>query len=170
MVFVDHMSFPENIAKNAALRENVFMMVVCIENRLPLFLVGKPGSSKSLAKAIIRDSMHGVSTTDPLLRNFKEVQLFTYQCSRFSTSESIMEVFKTACDFQKSKKNRRELVSVVVLEEIGLAEDSPGLPLKTLHPFLDDSTCGMEKSGKKLKPEDQVAFIGYQTGLLTLLK
>ena len=36
-----------NIACNEALRENVFMMVVCIELRIPLFVVGKPGSSKS---------------------------------------------------------------------------------------------------------------------------
>ena len=60
-----------NIAKNAALRENVFMMTVCIELRIPLFLVGKPGSSKSLAKSIIADSMHGQGN---LLKNFKEVR------------------------------------------------------------------------------------------------
>ena len=58
-VFLDAMTVPNNIAHNAALRENVFMMTVCIENRLPLFLVGKPGSSKSLAKSIVVNSMSG---------------------------------------------------------------------------------------------------------------
>lgn len=62
-----------NIARNAALRENVFMMAVCIELRIPLFLIGKPGSSKSLAKSIVQSSMHGASSTTELLRTFKQV-------------------------------------------------------------------------------------------------
>ena len=33
-------------------------------------------------------------------------------------------------------------MSVVVLDEVGLAEDSPSLPLKTLHPLLEDGTTG----------------------------
>ncbi|XP_019856423.1 PREDICTED: uncharacterized protein LOC109584956 [Amphimedon queenslandica] len=56
---LDCMEIENNIAKNAALRENIFMMFVCIELRVPLFLVGKPGSSKSLAKAIIENSLKG---------------------------------------------------------------------------------------------------------------
>ena len=67
------MKIGENIARNAALRENIFMMAVCIELRIPLFLVGKPGSSKSLAKSIIADSMRGKVSPSPLLKNFKEV-------------------------------------------------------------------------------------------------
>ena len=53
------MKLGPNIARNAALRENVFMMAICIELKIPLFLVGKPGSSKSLAKSIVADSMLG---------------------------------------------------------------------------------------------------------------
>ena len=70
---LDNMVLGPNIAKNAALRENVFMMAICIELRIPLFLVGKPGSSKSLAKSIIQDSMHGQGSTSPVLRQFKQV-------------------------------------------------------------------------------------------------
>ena len=62
-----------NIAKNSALRENVFMMTISIELRIPLFLVGKPGSSKSLAKSIVAASMHGRVSENKLLRHFKKV-------------------------------------------------------------------------------------------------
>ncbi len=72
---LDKMTLGKNIARNAALRENVFMMAICVELRIPLFLVGKPGSSKSLAKAIISDSMRGKESTKSLLQNFKEVVL-----------------------------------------------------------------------------------------------
>ncbi len=63
----------QNIARNHALKENVFMMVVCIELRIPLFLVGKPGSSKSLAKTIVADAMQGEKAYSELFRDFKQV-------------------------------------------------------------------------------------------------
>ena len=63
-----------NIARNAALRENVFMIAICIELRIPLFLVGKPGSSKSLAKSIVQTSMLGTASNSELLREFKQVR------------------------------------------------------------------------------------------------
>ena len=67
------MSLGPNIARNAALRENVFMIAICIELRIPLFLVGKPGSSKSLAKSIVQTSMQGTASNSELLRGFKQV-------------------------------------------------------------------------------------------------
>ena len=77
-VLLDNMKIGMNIAKNAALRENIFMMAVCIELRIPLFLVGKPGSSKSLAKSIIADSMRGKVSQSDLLRDFKEVIIYNF--------------------------------------------------------------------------------------------
>ena len=62
-----------------------------------------------------------------------------------STSESLIEVFNTAKNFQE-KQNTTKFVSVVVLEEVGLAEDSPNLPLKALHPLLEDGTEGADDS------------------------
>ncbi len=70
-----------------------------------------------------------------------QVQLFSYQCSQLSTPKSVIEVFKTASKFQ-NKQDTEKYVSVVVLDEVGLAEDSPNLPLKTLHPLLEDGTEG----------------------------
>ena len=49
------------------------MMAICIELRIPLFLVGKPGSSKSLAKSIVQASMQGTASSSELLRGFKQV-------------------------------------------------------------------------------------------------
>ena len=146
-VLLDNMRLGDNIAKNAALRENVFMMAICIELRIPLFIVGKPGSSKSLAKSVIHASMRGKSSQNELLRDFKEVDMFSYQCSQLSTPESVIEVFNTAKRFQ-SKQDTKSYVAVVVLDEVGLAEDSPNLPLKALHPLLEDGTEGAGAEGK----------------------
>ena len=67
--------------------------------------------------------------------------MFSYQCSQLSTPESVIEIFNTAKGFQK-KQDVSNYVSVVVLDEVGLAEDSPNLPLKALHPLLEDGTEG----------------------------
>ena len=74
-VFLDNITLDKNIAKNVALKENVFMMTICVELRIPLFLVGKPGSSKSLAKTIVSDAMQGKGNTihGPLFKDLKQV-------------------------------------------------------------------------------------------------
>ena len=146
-VLLDNMRLGDNIAKNAALRENVFMMAICIELRIPLFIVGKPGSSKSLAKAIIDASMRGSVTESDLLKNFKRVKMFSHQCSQLSTPEGVIDVFNKAKRFQK-QQGIKNCVAVVILDEVGLAEDSPNLPLKALHPLLEDGTEGAGAEGK----------------------
>ena len=72
-MFLNNLKLPHNVARNNALRENAFMMIVCIELKIPLFLVGKPGSSKSLAKSIVADSMQGAASSNPLFQKFKQV-------------------------------------------------------------------------------------------------
>lgn len=90
--------------------------------------------------------MSGSRSGSSLLKKFKEVNVFSYQCSQLSTSESIVEVFKSAKRFQ-SKHDTSQFVSVVVLDEVGLAEDSPNLPLKALHPLLEDGSEGAGAEG-----------------------
>lgn len=169
-VFLEAMDVPENIASNFALRENVFMMVVCIENRLPLFLVGKPGSSKSLAKTVVLNSMLGQQSRNKLLKSFIQVQACPYQCSQYSTAESINEVFDEAKKqqdrMQKYSKGSSKFVSVVVLEEVGLAEAAPNFPLKILHPYLEDGTSGQNLDIIELEREKRVAFIGISNWAL----
>lgn len=74
--FLENVKLADNIARNQALKENVFMMIVCIELRIPLFLVGKPGSSKSLAKTIVADAMQGDTAKTTLFKKYKQVSLF----------------------------------------------------------------------------------------------
>ena len=78
--------------------------------------------------------------------------MFSYQCSQLSTSESIIKVFDTAKGFQK--EDTTTFVSVVVLDEVGLAEDSPNLPLKALHPLLEDGTAGADRHEEQEESEE----------------
>nr|XP_022293483.1 E3 ubiquitin-protein ligase rnf213-alpha-like isoform X1 [Crassostrea virginica] len=160
-VFLEIENLGANIAKNQALKENVFMMLVCIELRIPLFLVGKPGSSKSLAKTIVADAMQGNAAHTEIYRNYKQVQMVSFQCSPLSVPEGIVGTFRQCAMYQKDKDLNR-FVSVVVLDEVGLAEDSPRMPLKTLHPLLEDGCQGDETPEEHKK----VAFIGISNWAL----
>ena len=53
------------------------------------------------------------------------------QCSPLTTSVDIIHTFDRCRKFQK-EKNTEDFVSVVVLDEVGLAEDSPKMPLKVM--------------------------------------
>lgn len=154
-VFMDNVDFPSATAKNDALKENVFMMIVSMNLRLPLFLVGKPGSSKSLSKTIAADALQGKSSRGNLFRGYKQVQLLSFQCSAHSTSDGIISTFRQCAQLQLNQ-NLEEYVSVVVLDEIGLAEDSPTMPLKTLHPLLEGGYINDEEQ----KDSMRVGFIG----------
>ena len=80
--------------------------------------------------------------------------MLSFQCSQLSTPEGVIEVFSTAKRFQKGHDTSK-YVSVVVLDEVGLAEDSPNLPLKALHPLLEDGT---ERSD-----DDEVSVVKAET-------
>lgn len=73
---INELTLGPNIARNTALSENVFMMVVCIELRIPLFVIGKPGSSKSLAKTVVAENMQGDASKSKLFKRFKRVGVF----------------------------------------------------------------------------------------------
>lgn len=150
----------DTIARNNALKENVFMMVICIELRIPLFLVGKPGSSKSLSKTLVADAMQGQAAHSDLFRKLKQIHLVSFQCSPHSTPEGIINTFKQCARFQEGK-NLNEYISVVVLDEIGLAEDSPKMPLKTLHPLLEEGCIDDQPL-----PHKKVGFIGISNWAL----
>ncbi|XP_037593188.1 E3 ubiquitin-protein ligase RNF213 [Cebus imitator] len=153
-VFLDGVPLRRTIAKNLALKENVFMMVVCIELKIPLFLVGKPGSSKSLAKTIVADAMQGPAAHSDLFRSLKQVHLVSFQCSPHSTPQGIIGTFRQCARFQQGK-DLQQYVSVVVLDEVGLAEDSPKMPLKALHPLLEDGCIEDDPA-----PHKKVGFVG----------
>ncbi|MGH0133378.1 UNVERIFIED_CONTAM: hypothetical protein FKN15_052359 [Acipenser sinensis] len=160
-VFLRNIKTRETVAKNTALKENVFLMVVCIELRIPLFLVGKPGSSKSLAKTVVADAMQGRASHCQLFKQLKQVHMVSFQCSPHSSPEGIIGIFRQCARFQQSK-SMEEYVSVVVLDEIGLAEDSPQMPLKTLHPLLEDGCIDNDSPDPHMK----VGFVGISNWAL----
>ncbi|KAJ4456425.1 putative E3 ubiquitin-protein ligase [Paratrimastix pyriformis] len=135
--YLQRMTAPAHTAHNSALLENVFMVLVCILNRIPIFMVGKPGCSKSLSLRLIAASLMGESSSDPWFRLLPAVYVISYQGSSVSTSEEIIQVFEKARRYID-----KEVIPVVLLDEVGLAEISSFNPLKVLHSLLEPDQSG----------------------------
>jgi hypothetical protein len=72
------MEIPKGIGKNTPLRENVFVIITCILNDIPLIICGKPGSSKTLAINLVTKSLNGNCSSNPFFSKFPSVLPFTY--------------------------------------------------------------------------------------------
>ncbi|ETO31657.1 hypothetical protein RFI_05461 [Reticulomyxa filosa] len=53
---------PRGIALNQGLKENLFVLFMCIITTTPIILVGKPGTSKTLSFQIVRDNLSHLKT------------------------------------------------------------------------------------------------------------
>ena len=157
--YLRRMELPLGTAKNAALRENVFVMLVSILNRIPVFVVGKPGCSKSLAIQLIRSNLRGKDSKDPFFQTLPQLYVISYQGSKSSTSEGINKIFEKATNYKDHNKDTKVL-PVVLLDEVGLAENSPNNPLKVLHSILEP--------GKGKLPD--VAVVGISNWALDAAK
>lgn len=81
------------------MQENLFAIVVCVQLRMPLIIIGPPGSSKTLSfqivqqsvlvDAIVRDTTPNAAGETPFFGGFLSVDasVFHYQCSEHSTSK-----------------------------------------------------------------------------------
>eukprot|EP00930_Biecheleria_cincta_P035478 TRINITY_DN24399_c0_g1_i1.p1 TRINITY_DN24399_c0_g1~~TRINITY_DN24399_c0_g1_i1.p1 ORF type:complete len:4764 (+),score=1067.82 TRINITY_DN24399_c0_g1_i1:48-14339(+) len=133
--FVSQMDLGEGIALNEALRENLFMLLVSIMNQIPILLIGKPGCSKSLAMETLQSNLNGEVSNKEFFKAMPAVDVFAYQCSPLSTPDAILSAFHTA---RQSNLGHKGTIVCVLLDEVGLAEESPHMPLKVLHKELED--------------------------------
>ena len=156
LFIINNIQLERNIAINRALLNNVFSLFIAINNKIPIFIVGKSGSSKSLSVQLINKSMKGSLTNNILFKNYPNIILNSYQGSITNTSEGVENLFKKARRVLKglSLEYKNKTISMIIFDEIGLAEISPNNPLKVIHSELEyDFKEGDEK----------VAFVGISS-------
>ena len=128
---------PNDIAMNRSLKENVLTILVCILNKIPLFICGKPGSSKTQSFQILKNVMKGVSIDETLFSELPEINESYYQGTLHSTSQGIENLFRKAKQNARDNENSN-ILTVFFFDEIGLAEISKNNPLKVLHNLLEE--------------------------------
>ncbi|ORX81683.1 hypothetical protein BCR32DRAFT_244734 [Anaeromyces robustus] len=139
-IIANEVYLDEGIARNKALLENLFSIFVCLNTKIPLFIIGKPGCSKTLSAQLIFKSMNGKYSSRKFFRSFPKVYTKSYQGSLNSKSKGILNVFKKAEDSLKMAKNSKQnedIIIAIYFDEMGLAEISKNNPLKVIHSKLE---------------------------------
>ena len=93
-IIADSVDLEKGIAKNKTLLENLFAIFVCLNTKIPLFIIGKPGCSKSLSAQLIFKSMNGKDSSNHFFQTFPKVFTKSYQGSLTSNSKGILKYFK----------------------------------------------------------------------------
>ena len=155
----DNVELQKGIAKNRALLENLFSIFIAVNTKIPIFIIGKPGCSKSLSVQLINNAMKGSSSNNPFFRKYPKMYVSTYQGALNSTSEGVKEVFDKAREILNVKENK-EKISTFYFDEMGLAEHSPHNPLKVLHSELEYDSNEHDEHNKK------ISFLGISNWTL----
>ena len=187
----DNMHLNKGIARNRALLDNIFALFVCLNVKIPIFICGKAGCSKTLSFSLLYQSMKGEYSESELFKKYPKLYVSSYQGSLTSNSLEIQTIFKRARNIanpnrkeelkvyrEKEKNNKNEeysknnestkennkneetkkndknieeinknkeidvpkkILSVILFDEMGLAEISPNNPLKVIHSELDNN-------------------------------
>ena len=154
LYIANNIKINNGIAKNRVLLENLFSIFVAINCKIPILIMGKPGSSKSLSVQLIIKSMQGSASKNHFFRLFPKILVHSYHCSMTSTYKGIENIFLTV---RKKYRNLRKkdkhynIIPLIYFDEIDFAEYSPNNPLKAIHSELEfDKNTG----------RDEVAFVG----------
>jgi hypothetical protein len=99
---------------------------------------------------LLLNQMKASRSIHPFFKHLRAVQEFWLQCSTTTSANTIKRCFTEASEF------RGDSIPIVVLEEVGLAEGHPSLPLKVLHGILDDA----------LESANPVGFVGLSNWIL----
>ena len=145
--------FEKGIFINNALLINLISLFVAINTKIPIFIVGDPGFSKSLSVRIISKAMKGEESNKLFFKKYPKIFKNYYQVSKDTSYKEVKDVFKKSRNIIKTIKkqhqneirknkfferiNNQDIISMICLNEIGLEENSPNIPLKIINKELD---------------------------------
>ena len=93
---IDQIELDKGIYKNALLKENIFSVFISVITTIPLIIMGKPDTGKSLSAQIIYNSMKGKYSKNKFFKQFPQINQIYFQGSKSTQPEDVKELFKKA--------------------------------------------------------------------------
>ena len=152
----------KGIGKNQSLKENLFLIFLGVVTKIPLIIVGKPGTGKSLSAQLICNSMKGEYSKKEFFKNYPKIDQKYFQGSKNTSPEDVEKLFRQSedlCNVYKARGDKSIPICMILFDELGLADQSKTNPLKVLHSKL-------EYEGKK----EGTCFIGISNYSLDAAK
>ena len=164
---INNISLNKGIGKNASLKENIFLLFIALATNIPLIIIGKPGSSKSLSAQLINKEMAGKYSKKDFFKLYPSIIQTYFQGADSTKPKDVDEIFNKAegrLRASKSNNNNELPISMILFDELGLAERSKYNPLKALHSNLEID--GSAKEGR----EKGISFVGISNWVLDASK
>jgi len=137
----ENIKLDKGIGKNKSLKENIFLLFTSLVTNIPLIIIGKPGSGKSLSTQLICKEMNGQYSRGKFFRLYPSIIQSYFQGSDSTTPEDVEGIFQIGEGRLKALKEKDENtnlpISMILFDELGLAERSKYNPLKALHSNLE---------------------------------
>ena len=161
---LNQVELDKGIGKNTLLKENVFLLFLSVITNIPLIIIGKPGTGKSLSAQLINKSMRGKYSKNKFFQQFPQINQIYFQGSESTQPEDVERLFRKAKNKMESYKKRIKIkkdlpIIMALFDELGLAERSESNPLKVLHHKL-------EYDGK----DEGISFVGISNYSLDAAK
>ena len=139
---LEQIDLPIGIGINELLKENLFLLFLAVVTKIPLIIVGKSGTSKSLSTQLIYNSMKGKYSKNEFFKKYPSIIQIYYQGSEFTTHENVKELFNKAEGLYESykkikKKDDLESIYMILFDNLDLAEKAPTNPLEILNHKLE---------------------------------
>ena len=159
---LQNINLNKGIGKNKSLKENIFLLFTALVTNIPLIIIGKPGSSKTLSAQLIYKEMEGKYSKKEFFKLYPSIIQTYFQGSDSTKPKDVDDIFAKAegrLEGQKKNKGTDLPISMILFDELGLAERSKYNPLKALHSHLelDGNTKG-------------ISFIGISNWILDAAK
>ena len=132
--YVNELKIEPGIAINRAFRENLFVMLVGIATKTPTVVIGKPGSSKTLAMSTLYKNLASSTRNKALSKLGFDDDYFVgiFQCTKLTKMSRIESIGKWAAIGITGSGE------IVFVDEMGLAERAPDRPMQVLHSVLEN--------------------------------
>ena len=112
---LEQIELDKGIGKNQLLKENLFLLFLAVVTKIPLIIVGKPGTGKSLSAQLIYNSMRGQYSKPKdgkksFFTKYPQINQTYFQGFESTIPEDAEELFKKTEDtyniYKKNKKKR----------------------------------------------------------------
>lgn len=102
---------------------------------IPLIIIGKTDTGKSLSAQLIDKSKKGIYSKNKFFKQFPKIIQTNFQGSESTKPVDVENLFdKVSNRLKYFKENNLELsISMILFDELGLAEHSKSNPFKVLH-------------------------------------
>eukprot|EP00117_Sycon_ciliatum_P039377 scpid540/ scgid3780/ Putative uncharacterized transmembrane protein DDB_G0290641 len=141
----EHFTIPPGVALTSGLKENIFCLVACINEKIPLGIIGEPGSSKTLSYQIVSQNLRGTHSEQAFCKLFASVDSFFCQCSPDTTTDQLHAVFESAIDRQEYHDDAERKLS------------QPQTTIQQENKYLFSLFGGDDGNGSMNPPADQAA-------------